>query len=198
MSFLPHLSWECVVSELRFGWRSLGYAPIWHSCWSGCILERPPNHSIQARVTSSPQLCGRASYGTNTSVLKAAEACWCRKTLREVCLMEAKLFIFYIYICSLRIWHIHNEMWSPHPRLPSPFLSPYTNTSLLLASCFLSFPYESSECRLWAHGCGFSGKHPRSAGNRPGAATTKNLPQAGVYSFSNLNTSSVLAKFCIF
>lgn len=116
MSFLPHLSWECVVSELRFGWRSLGYAPTWHSCWSGCILERPPNHSIQARVTSSTQLCGRASDGTNTSVLKAEEACWCRKTLREVCLMEAKLFILYIYIVVL--WQFHTSTLKCDPLIP--------------------------------------------------------------------------------
>lgn len=38
--------------------------------------------------------------------------------------------------------------------------------------------------------CGLSGKQPWSAGNRPVAAASKNLPQAGFYSFSNLNTSS--------
>lgn len=121
MSFLSHLSWECVVSELRFGWRSLGYAPTWH-CHSRVAFWKGHLTTV-FRPESLPQLSSVEKLQTGQTLQS-----WKQRRHGDAGRPWGRFAwwkpsFLYVYICSLRISHIHTEMWSPHPHLPSPFLT---------------------------------------------------------------------------
>lgn len=130
------------------------WTKIWMEKFRLCPHLTFPLVVLQFGKATYPQYSGQSHFlnsalRTNTSALKAEEACWCRKNVREVCLMEVELW--YI-LFSENATHPH---WNVIPSSPSSLSSshhtpipPYASLLFSVSSLWIQL-VPPMGARLW-------------------------------------------------